>query len=395
MQPPPGLVSTKKEESPAQKLDRACLAFGRGDVEKSLEICREELNSDPDNHLYLLACGHLYSKLENWEKALESYRMAHELQPADAFIYSCFRTVLQKKVPTWHFPMLADQVRNDAYQEAIERAIKPGLTVLDIGTGTGLLAMMAARAGARQITACEMDPEISKSAQTIITENGYSNSIQVLSKRSTDLKIPQDIGEPVDLIVSEIVDLGLLGEHILPTMRHALKHLAKPHAQLIPASATVVAQLIEFPRLSAINPFGEISGFKFHPLNRFRNPSSYKGISLKREPHTILSTEFHALEIDFYNPPPFASAESPHKKELSICTTDDGILHAVVFWFELHLDEQTIRSSGPEGTMPCWGQAVQFLEYPYPVKKNQVVTLKVLHHDTELSWQFPKRAKES
>ena len=60
----------------------------------------------------------------------------------------------------WHFDMMSDLKRNDAYERALIAAVKPGSIVLDIGTGSGLLAMMAARAGAKHVYACEMNPDV-------------------------------------------------------------------------------------------------------------------------------------------------------------------------------------------------------------------------------------------
>src|SRR5262249_45946357 len=53
-----------------------------------------------------------------------------------------------RTVPRWHFAMLNDSERNDALAVALERVVRPGSHVLDIGSGSGLLAMVAARAGA-------------------------------------------------------------------------------------------------------------------------------------------------------------------------------------------------------------------------------------------------------
>src|ERR1044072_84243 len=65
-------------------------------------------------------------------------------------------------IPRWHFEMLNDEKRNVAFEQALSRAITPETIVLDIGSGTGLLAMMAARAGARETITCEMVPQFAE-----------------------------------------------------------------------------------------------------------------------------------------------------------------------------------------------------------------------------------------
>ena len=83
--------------------------------------------------------------------------------------------------------MLRDHVRNEAYQQAIQRVVKPGDVVLDIGAGTGILSIFAAQAGARRVFAVERT-EIATVARTMIERNGLADRIEVIqaiSKMST------------------------------------------------------------------------------------------------------------------------------------------------------------------------------------------------------------------
>ena len=104
--------------------------------------------------------------------AKSAFETAATLRPLDERLVRNLRSVDQPTVPPWHFRMLADSECNDAYQRAIERAVSPNLSVLDIGTGSGLLAMMAARAGAGRVTACEVSPHIAAAARQVVADNG-------------------------------------------------------------------------------------------------------------------------------------------------------------------------------------------------------------------------------
>ena len=77
--------------------------------------------------------------------------MRFDLAPDDGEVRSVAAEVMSAGIPRWHFDIVHDYPRNDAYEAALRRAVFPGCKVLEIGTGTSLLAMMAARAGAAEV----------------------------------------------------------------------------------------------------------------------------------------------------------------------------------------------------------------------------------------------------
>lgn len=173
------------------------------------------------------------------------------------------RRLSSRAVPAWHFTMLADHARNDAYRRAIEKVVGPGDVVLDIGTGAGLPALFAARAGARHVHTCEMSGALAAVAREVMVDNGYADRVTVHHKRSTALRVgagrDADLPGHADVLVSEILDAGLLGEGHAPSIRHARAHLLKPGARIIPAAATLWALPMEAPRRPP-NPFGTSRG---------------------------------------------------------------------------------------------------------------------------------------
>lgn len=171
-------------------------------------------------------------------EALEKDPYHHEAQILQERLNQTF-------VPRWHFPMLADEVRNRAYANAIAAKVKPGDIVLDIGCGAGLTAMLAACAGAKHVYTCEQQPLIAQRAERVIKQNGLADRITVIPKMSHNLVVGVDLPEPADVVISEIVDTVLLGEGALATLVHAMHFLAKPNARAIPERGTLKAQLVE------------------------------------------------------------------------------------------------------------------------------------------------------
>lgn len=346
---------------------------------EAIETLRIVLKQDDTQVAAHMAIGQCARELNDPATALAAFRRAAELAPDDPQVKTLLSGLLSAQIPGWHFPMLADTARNEAFAAALDKAVRPGMTVLDIGTGSGLLAMLAARAGANRVVACEAHGLIAETAQEIVAKNGLADRIAVIAKRSTELEPAHDLPAPADLVVAEVLDAGLTGEGMLPTIRDALRRLAKPGAIVIPAAAQLVAQVMRLPNLRAVNPLREICGFDLSPFDRFRNQSAHGVVRLDHEQHEALSAVLPVCRIDFANPPDWVQ---PRQMAWSAPIQQDGAAQALVFWFELWLDDDIMLSTGPNGAMRHWGQAVCWLPEDRPVQAGQALDFRVTLADT-------------
>ncbi|HIP16527.1 MAG TPA: hypothetical protein EYG77_04920, partial [Methanothermococcus okinawensis] len=82
--------------------------------------------------------------------------------------------MLKLNVPQWHYSMLQDRERLGIFKWAIEKSVKPGDIFYDVGTGSGILAMIAARI-VRKVYAIELDPITYQYALENIRINGFKN----------------------------------------------------------------------------------------------------------------------------------------------------------------------------------------------------------------------------
>ncbi|KAL5980036.1 Protein arginine N-methyltransferase 7 [Asimina triloba] len=157
---------------------------------------------------------------------------------------------------TSYLDMLNDSRRNAAFRSAIEKTVTRPCHVLDIGAGTGLLSMLAARAmdscGAAEragsegmVSACESYLPMVKLMRKVLRANGMEKKIRIFPRRSDELKVNSDLPSRADILVSEILDSELLGEGLIPTLRHAHDELLAANPGAVPYRATTYGQLVE------------------------------------------------------------------------------------------------------------------------------------------------------
>ena len=132
--------------------------------------------------------------------------------------------------------MMHDEVRNNAYFDAIKLAVGDGQCVLDIGAGSGLLSLMAAASGAKEVIAIETSRTIAQATKAIIENNGYEKAISVVNKHSTDLIVGKDLPQRADVIISETLSSEFVGEGVRTTILDANKRLLKKGGTMISQS---------------------------------------------------------------------------------------------------------------------------------------------------------------
>lgn len=309
-------------------------------------------------------------------EALDQFRRAQALQPGNIHIEHQIRRLSAEMVPFWHIPMLNDVRRNDAFEAAIVAALAqtgPDARVLDIGTGSGLLSMMAARAGAQSVTACEMVPIIADIARQIIADNGYADRITVHTAPSTELRVGEHLDERADILVSEILSSDLLTEHVIDTFEDAHARLLKPDAIVIPRAASAIGCLVESQVLADYVFVDQVSGFdisRFGALASPKLPIHGTMTDWKR-----LSDDVELVHIDL--------TRTQHQSDLhllQINVLEDGIATGIVQWMHVDLAEGVSFDNHPDGyTDGGWLQVLHNFPEPVAVRAGDVLNVAVGH----------------
>jgi tetratricopeptide (TPR) repeat protein len=351
-------------------------------LEEAAESYRHALEIDPNHVAVRTNLAILLKQCGDFLGAAQEFETALKFDQGNVNLQSDLQDTYQQMVPSWHFPMLNDTVRNDVYAKAIAKAVTPNDIVLDIGTGSGLLAMMAAKAGAKHVYACEIIKPIADMAKKIIAENGFGEKITIIDKNSTELQIGRDLPNRATLLVSEILDIGLIGEGVLPSLKHAKSSLITENAAMIPTSGTVWGMLINCDDFKKLNTADTVHGFDLRSFNYFR-PTSY-GFDLEKNEYTVLSEPFEIFSIDFDNIP-----DGNQNFELNIPVITDGNAQAIVTWFDLNLFEGIEFSTRKGEHHNHWRQIVYFLDREADVRQNDELTILAGHSDKKIFFKFP------
>ncbi len=145
----------------------------------------------------------------------------------------------------YHRTLIADAVRNAAFHAALKAVITPGVTtVADIGAGTGLLGLMAAKLGAKTVYLFET-AAVAGVAAAIINANGVARQCQIVPCHSTEMLDPPQ----VDVIVSETLGNYAFEENIIDTLADARARFLKPGGALIPRAVMQVVAPVTGDRI--------------------------------------------------------------------------------------------------------------------------------------------------
>lgn len=291
------------------------------------------------------------------DDALAMGMAASTAAPRDMEVRDLVRSGLSAGVPKWHVPMLNDHPRNAAYAAAITRLVKPGMLVFEIGSGAGLLAMLAARAGAEVLT-CESQPAVAAVAAEVFRRNGLGDRITLLRKKSTEV-VPADLPRPADLLLSELFGNTVFAEDILNIIPDAQKRLLKPGAIILPGKSALRCALIDMPRDPLLKPLATVEGFDLSPLNLLMPPSTSR--TIRPNAATRRSPTLSALPMDYE-----ASGSFGARRQRVSFVSDGGRVQGVAQWLRIDFGEGVTFENDPFASRSHW--ASSFFAFPEPIE---------------------------
>ncbi|HEV7474833.1 MAG TPA: 50S ribosomal protein L11 methyltransferase [Pyrinomonadaceae bacterium] len=329
----------------------------------------------------LLTRGEAHLETKQFADALDCFDLVLRLESKNRQAQLGRNQAYRRIIPRWHFEMLNDEKRNAAFEKVLTSAITPDTVVFDIGSGTGLLAMMAARAGAKETVTCEMVAPLAELTRDIVARNGLADRIVTLGKKSTSVVIGNQMKRKANLLVTETVDCGLLGEGIVPSIAHAKANLLTEDARIVPCGATVYAMVVESARLRNLNSAQTAANFDVSLINQYAT-AQYFPVRLAAFDYIPLTDPFKVFYFDFVN-----GSIVPDQKTISVNALRDGVGQCIIFWFSMDLDAETAISNEP-GSNTHWEQALQCLESDVQLRAGEKLTIKAEHDCIAISFKI-------
>jgi protein arginine N-methyltransferase 1 len=277
-----------------------------------------------------------------------------------------------------HRQYLSDRHRIAKYGAALAEVVRPGMIVADVASGTGILGLLACRAGASRVYAIEAGPMVTIARQ-IAAANGFADRIEIIHRHSDVVELP----ERVDVVVSD--QIGRFGfEADLPRLAaDARARFLKPSGVLVPAALDLIVVPVEHRLQSARVAFWSRrpAGFDVSPA---RAIASNTGYPVTFAPRQLLSDPQAGCRCSLES-----GARAPLQFERSFAVARRGMLDGIGGWFAAQLSPSVTLTNSPIDPERIARRQVFFpIEKPVTVAEGDRVDVRmhIMPDDALVSW---------
>lgn len=283
----------------------------------------------------------LILQLTRWQRALSSNKSINRAMRA-AERRNSFEQI------SLHEEMLADSVRLNAYYAAIERYVRPQDCVVDIGTGTGVLAFFAAAKNPRKIYAIDHSNKLLDYARAAAEANGITN-VSFVASNSHRFRP----AESVDVILQELMGIGLFDEGMVEALIDMRDRCLRPGGRILPAKFEFYLEPVQLLHQERIPLIQEL---RLHGVSFPR---------LLQTPHsTYYFREIYPRDVDFL----LCDPEPVFRFDLNTITLDQipkrfcvtkpivrpGQADGICMYFKATFDDDIAFSTGPNAVKTHW-----------------------------------------
>jgi len=271
-----------------------------------------------------------------------------------------------------HEEMLKDEVRTLTYRNSMyhNKHLFKDKIVLDVGCGTGILSMFAAKAGAKHVIGVDMS-SIVEHARTIVEKNGLSSQVTILRGKVEEIKLPEGI-EKVDIIISEWMGYCLFYESMLDSVLFARDKWLAPGGLMFPDRATLFVTAIEDRQYKddKIHWWEDVYGFDMSSLGKVAVTEPLVDVVDRNQ---VVASACLLKEIDIQT---CTKEDIPFQSDFMIQLKRNDYIQALVTFFNIeftHCHKRVGFSTSPEAPYTHWKQTVFYLNDYLTCKKGEEV----------------------
>ncbi|KAM9605745.1 protein arginine N-methyltransferase 3 isoform 4-T4 [Morphnus guianensis] len=245
--------------------------------------------------------------------------------------------------------------------------------VLDVGCGTGILSMFAAKAGAKKVIGVDQS-EIVYQAMDIIRLNKLENIVTLVKGRIEEVDLPL---EKVDVIISEWMGYFLLFESMLDSVIYAKDKYLAEGGSVYPDICTIslVAVGDMNKHVDKLLFWDDVYGFDMSCMKKAVIPEAVVEVL---DPNTLISTASVIKHIDCNTA---STPDLEFSSDFTVTITTSTKCTAVAGYFDIFFEKnchnKVLFSTGPQCTKTHWKQTVFLLEKPIPVEAGEALRGKM------------------
>jgi Ribosomal protein L11 methyltransferase (PrmA) len=277
-----------------------------------------------------------------------------------------------------HRRFVGDRPRLSALARAIDAVVRPGDVVIDLASGTGILGLLACRAGAARVYCIEAGAIVGL-ARAVASANGFQDRMRFVHAHSSVAQLP----ERADVLVTDQIGQFGFEAGLVEIVADVRARLLKPGARIIPHGVTLCVALVESKELRSATAFwaDRPAGFEFEPASRIAMNSGHR-IRLKEE--NLIGSPAAGTRIDLPT-----VIDLPFGFSTTLTATRSGLLDGIGGWFVADLSDGVTITNAPGASERIDRSNVMFpVQTPVALRAGDTVqvSMRIRASDLLVQW---------